>query len=200
MFAPPVDAARCTDAALLKAETAGVNGAPSRKTLIVKPCGGSRGRGIFLTRNVKNICLQEQLVVQRYIHRPLLLDGFKFDLRLYLLMTHCDPLKARRRWRAFLPARVEGAATSRREPLELLCAFLQLYLHREGLVRLATHKYAAPNAKNRSDLRMHLTNYSINKASPDFQRNRQADDAQEGHKRSLFHVLQRLQAEVSFLF
>ena len=34
----------------------------------------------------------EPSVVQEYLSNPLLLDGFKFDCRLYVLLTGCDPL------------------------------------------------------------------------------------------------------------
>ncbi|XP_075859963.1 tubulin polyglutamylase TTLL5 isoform X10 [Microcebus murinus] len=46
------------------------------------------------TRNsVPNqISLEENILVSRYISNPLLIDDFKFDLRLYVLVTSYDPL------------------------------------------------------------------------------------------------------------
>ena len=63
------------------------------KTFIVKPEALSQGRGIFLTRSWENINPVERYVVQRYIHKPYLIDGLKFDLRMYVLIYGCDPLR-----------------------------------------------------------------------------------------------------------
>lgn len=48
---------------------------------------------ISLYRNAEKIPPNENFVVQEYIDKPLLLDGFKFDLRVYVLVTSCDPLR-----------------------------------------------------------------------------------------------------------
>ena len=55
----------------------------------------AKGAGIFLLRSGQEHKLQpsDKYVVQRYIHKPLLLDGYKFDLRLYVLVTSVDPLR-----------------------------------------------------------------------------------------------------------
>ena len=65
------------------------------KTFIVKPVSNSQGRGIYLTRDFKTIRQTpgDQIVVQRYIHKPYLIDGFKFDLRIYVLVYGVDPLR-----------------------------------------------------------------------------------------------------------
>nr|CAD7574267.1 unnamed protein product [Timema californicum] len=63
------------------------------RTYICKPDTGSQGRGIFLTKNVKDIKLHERMICQLYLSKPFLVDGFKFDLRVYVLITSCDPLR-----------------------------------------------------------------------------------------------------------
>lgn len=121
------------------------------KTFICKPEALSQGKGIFLTRNLEEI--PERCVVQRYLYRPYLIEGLKFDLRVYVLIISCDPLR--------------------------------VYIHKDGLVRLATEPYITPTAYNLDDVCMHLTNYAINKNSSKFEFNEDAGKGFEGHKRSL---------------
>jgi len=110
---------------------------------IWKPCGQSCGRGIkvlrpSMTEEEAKALGRKSGVVQRYVENPLLIDGYKFDLRIYVVVLSYDPLK--------------------------------VYINDEGLVRFATEKYSlAPEALQRRTV--HLTNYSVNKASPHFVQN-----------------------------
>ncbi|XP_034880048.1 tubulin polyglutamylase TTLL13P-like [Mirounga leonina] len=63
------------------------------RTYICKPDSGCQGRGIFLTRNPREIKPGEHMICQQYISKPFLIDGFKFDMRIYVLITSCDPLR-----------------------------------------------------------------------------------------------------------
>lgn len=60
---------------------------------IVKPEASCQGRGIFLTKKYEEIDTQEKHVIQEYIDKPFLIDGLKFDLRIYVLVAGCDPLR-----------------------------------------------------------------------------------------------------------
>ena len=63
------------------------------KTFIVKPSKGCQGTGIRLTRCLDEISPHEPNIVQRYMHRPHLLDGYKYDLRIYVLLSSLNPLR-----------------------------------------------------------------------------------------------------------
>ncbi|KAL7860152.1 hypothetical protein SRHO_G00152990 [Serrasalmus rhombeus] len=79
-------------------------------TWIMKPVARSQGKGIFLFRKLKDImewkkngtrseeqrdeAQVESYVAQHYIENPYLINGRKFDLRVYVLVTSYLPLKA----------------------------------------------------------------------------------------------------------
>lgn len=48
---------------------------------------------ISLIRNCEKLPAQEHLIVQEYLDKPFLMEGYKFDLRVYILVTSCDPLR-----------------------------------------------------------------------------------------------------------
>ena len=67
---------------------------PAEKPLfIVKPECMSQGKGIFLTRTWEDINPHDHVVAQKYIANPYLIDGLKFDLRIYVLLYGVNPLR-----------------------------------------------------------------------------------------------------------
>jgi tubulin polyglutamylase TTLL6/13 len=63
------------------------------KTFILKPEASCQGRGIFLTKDLNDIDMGSRYVAQEYIKRPYLIEDLKFDLRIYVLVAGCDPLR-----------------------------------------------------------------------------------------------------------
>ncbi|CAI2383352.1 unnamed protein product [Moneuplotes crassus] len=65
----------------------------SENIWIVKANALSRGRGIYLIDSPAQVNMESPCVVSKYISNPLLINGHKFDLRLYVLVTSFDPLR-----------------------------------------------------------------------------------------------------------
>jgi len=62
---------------------------------IVKPQASSQGRGIFITNDVDEIIPKQNnnIIVSQYINDPYLINGLKFDLRVYVAVTCVHPLR-----------------------------------------------------------------------------------------------------------
>nr|XP_003215124.1 PREDICTED: tubulin polyglutamylase TTLL4 [Anolis carolinensis]XP_008110400.1 PREDICTED: tubulin polyglutamylase TTLL4 [Anolis carolinensis] len=65
----------------------------SRQKWIVKPPASARGIGIQVIHKWSQLPKRRPLLVQRYIHKPYLIGGSKFDLRIYVYVSCYDPLR-----------------------------------------------------------------------------------------------------------
>lgn len=60
---------------------------------IMKPAGSSRGRGIQVVNDVGSVHYAELTIIQQYLSDPFLLDGYKWDMRVYVTVTSFNPLE-----------------------------------------------------------------------------------------------------------
>ena len=138
-----------------------------RKQWIVKPAASSQGRGIFVTSNLAEIPHKEkQFVVSEYIASPLLFNGFKFDLRIYVAITSVNPLR------------------------------LYIYedgLTRFATCKYTDG--ASGGGSKKADKFKHLTNFSINKKNVNFVKTNEDDEDGTGSKWSLTALKNALRAQ-----
>ncbi|KAJ8255837.1 hypothetical protein COCON_G00197010 [Conger conger] len=60
---------------------------------IIKPPASARGNGIQVIHRWSQLPRKRPLLVQKYLHKPFLIDGSKFDLRIYVYVSSYDPLR-----------------------------------------------------------------------------------------------------------
>ena len=105
-------------------------------------------------------------VIQEYMREPHLIDELKYDIRLYVLVLSCEPLKI-----FMFKEGLVRFATKKYQPIENNSAKKEL-----------------------DNLLMHLTNYAVNKDEEDFIVPKSIND-DHAHKRSLTKVIERLKLE-----
>ncbi|XP_040056788.2 tubulin monoglutamylase TTLL4 isoform X1 [Gasterosteus aculeatus] len=65
----------------------------SRQKWIIKPPASARGIGIQVIHKWSQMPRKRPLLVQKYLHKPYLISGNKFDLRIYVYVSCYDPLR-----------------------------------------------------------------------------------------------------------
>jgi hypothetical protein len=60
---------------------------------ILKPVAASCGRGIKIVDSQQRVNNKEGILASEYLMNPHLINGLKYDLRVYVLVTSFNPLK-----------------------------------------------------------------------------------------------------------
>lgn len=119
----------------------------AKRPVIAKPTAASQGKGIVLAMRRDDLqpVLREAhekrpYVVQEYL-APCLLEGRKFDLRLYCVLVGLG-----------------------KRPSEF-----EAYMFEEGLARVCSVPYEKPKRSNLDQREMHLTNFAVQKHCAEFE-------------------------------
>lgn len=59
----------------------------------MKPTNSACGRGIKMINKESIIKNKKDILVSEYVANPHLINNFKYDLRIYILVTSYDPLR-----------------------------------------------------------------------------------------------------------
>ena len=60
---------------------------------ILKPVAASCGRGIKIVDSYQKVNKREGYLASKYVANPHLINGLKYDLRVYVLVTSFNPLR-----------------------------------------------------------------------------------------------------------
>ena len=132
----------------------------------MKPAASSQGKGIFITNNISSIPLKDrQYVVSEYIANPLLYNGFKFDLRIYVAITSINPLR------------------------------LYIYEDGLTRFATCKYSNTNNTASKKAKKFMHLTNFSVNKKNANFIKTNTENEDGKGSKWSLLALRKALRAQ-----
>lgn len=104
---------------------------------ICKPSSSSQGKNIFLIRKREELQFDCSFVVQRYIANPMLIGGYKYDLRMSV-----QPIQ-RSEMRCFPIATAHVATRLFCIPRYVLVTSFRplcVYMYREGLARFSSQK------------------------------------------------------------
>ncbi|CAI2370307.1 unnamed protein product [Moneuplotes crassus] len=156
---------------------------PERNMWIIKPAAGARGKGIYITDDIDDINEDSSNVVSRYITNPLLINGFKFDLRIYVCVTSYEPLRvyvykeglvrfASEQYEDYNEKNIQGSCEDEEE---------NYYTSNKDSKQRRKKRYA------------HLTNYSINKKNPNFVKNESSEQDDVGGKWSLSSLCKHME-------
>ena len=165
-----------------------------RNAVIVKPDDGSQGDGIHICTSYEELMVRTKaangsthscdMVVQTYLARPMLLDGFKFDLRVYVLIRSLEPLEV---WVCR-----EGLArfcTERyRAPTSKNCSQVMGHLTNYSLNKRSQAFVSCKDAASIESIYANLDSRDVYEAVPD-------DHQRESSKKTLTYVLRQLRAE-----